>query len=1227
MPSPVVRSAACALLLYGTAGVAPCHAEPARHPAVPSLPLVFEPVTTPDTAPVYVARSGEYGVTISTRGAEIHTSDGAGRPALVSIGFDRGHARKVGADDSPAAVANYLVGAADAWRTGVRLDSRVRLEQVWDGIDVVFYGSGRLLEYDFILAPGTTPQRIGLKFSGTAPARIEEDGTLLLATAAGALRQHAPFAYQRDASGHRQRVDCAYVLRVDGTVGLQVGGYDHSAPLIIDPVLAYATYLGGSGGEFWFDSVVAGISADAQGNVIVAGDTSAVWTVQGQSDLRTAPAGRDVFVAKLNASGSALQWITYLGGNGNDDRAGLAVGSDGTLFVSGRTNSNNLPVTPGAAKRTLTGTQDAFVAHLSADGRTLLYLTYVGGSGIDFANAIAVDPAGQAVVVGATDSSDLQMAGTPAQTTLHGSSDAFVTMLNATGTGYVFETYMGGSNIEVATGVGVGTGGQIFVTGQTQSSDFPKLNAVQGALSGTVDPVAFGLSTSGSLLFSTYLGGSAATTLESATRLATGPGNSFVIVGVTDSTDFPTNSAVQPTPGGALDGFAAKFVWNGTTLTRSYSTYLGGSQSEAAFGLAVDSTGRAAVVGASQSTNFPPLVGAFDTTLAGGQDAFIVILSADGTTIQQGSYFGGSGIDTGLAAAFDAQGDVYVIGQTTSVDMPTTSFGGGSAYDDSFNGAEDAFVIRLSGDRDGDGLPDVWEISYGLNPDDATGDNGANGDHDRDFLTNLDEYRGGTNPLESERYFAEGATGTGVDFDTRFAVLNPQTDVPVDVHFEFFTGTQQLYTYTLANLRPGQRATVDAKHIPGLPELADAQFSTVIRSTYGVIADRTMTWNASGYGSHAETSVLRPATTWYLAEGATHSHFDLFYLLQNAQTTDAVVQVTYLLPAPQAPLTKTYTVPARSRFNIWVNQERFPDQNGQLLLSDAEVSARLNVLNGVPIIVERAMYQTPPGQPTFSAGHESAAVNETATRWFLAEGATNANFFDLFVLLANPSNEAANVKVTYLLPDGSTIVRLYGGPGANYPAVAAASRQTIWVNFEDPRLANTAVSTIVESTNGVGIIVERAMWWPGPSSGNWTEASNSFGTTTTGTTWGLAEGELGGPNAAETYILIANTSPYAGRASVTLHYEDGTTDSTTVPLNATSRYTVGVATLGFAKAANAKFGAIVQALPAAGGTDVPQIVVERAMYSADVGRAFVGNFPPGTPYWPAGTNAVATKMR
>jgi hypothetical protein len=292
-------------------------------------------------------------------------------------------------------------------------------------------------------------------------------------------------------------------------------------------------------------------------------------------------------------------------------------------------------------------------------------------------------------------------------------------------------------------------------------------------------------------------------------------------------------------------------------------------------------------------------------------------------------------------------------------------------------------------------------------------------------------------------------------------------------------------------------------------------------------------------------------------------------------------------------VTKNYTVNPGSRLTIWV------DLIAELVSTD--VSAVVRSTNGVPIIVERAMYASGQGR-SFNAGHESAGVTSPANNWFLAEGATGS-LFDLFVLIANPNSQAASVQARYLLTNGQTITKTY--------PVAANSRRTIWVDLEDPALVNASLSTAVTSLNSVPIIVERAMWWPGPTPASWYEAHNSPGETVTGTKWAFAEGEVGGPLDKDTFILIANTSNTAGQAVVTLMLEGGGTLTKNVSLPANSRTTVS-ARIDFPGAVGKRFGGVVESV----GSPAAQIVVERAMYWSALGD-----------FWAAGTDALATKLQ
>ncbi len=488
------------------------------------------------------------------------------------------------------------------------------------------------------------------------------------------------------------------------------------------------------------------------------------------------------------------------------------------------------------------------------------------------------------------------------------------------------------------------------------------------------------------------------------------------------------------------------------------------------------------------------------------------------------------------------------------------------------------YVTDSTVDTDGDGMPDDWEVRYSLDPR----VNDASLDPDGDGITNLDEYTQDSHPRGFfKRYLAEGATSAF--FRTQMALFNPTT-LPAATLITFQRADGSTRTH-FSSLPMTRRATIDVGALTGLET---AEFSTVIESDTRVVTDRTMQWGG-GYGTHSETSLASPSTVWYLAEGATSGDFDLFYLIQNPAAVPATVTVNYLRPGGVAVIARTYTVPARSRYNVWVDLVA-PE------LAATDVSAKIT--SDAPVIVERAMYLTRSGV-TFLAGHESAGVTTPSATWFLAEGATG-DYFDLFVLIANSNPASATATATYLLPDGTTITRSY--------TIPANSRFNIWVDLEDARLANTAVSTTI--TASAPVVVERAMWWPGPTSTTWHEAHNSPGTTATAVRWAFAEGEDGGVGQQQTYYLVANTSAFSASVATTIYFEDGTSATRTFAIPARSRFNVDVRA-EFPAAVGRRFGAVFLSQ----GSTPAQIVVERAMYSDHNGV-----------HWAGGTNALGTPV-
>lgn len=540
-------------------------------------------------------------------------------------------------------------------------------------------------------------------------------------------------------------------------------------------------------------------------------------------------------------------------------------------------------------------------------------------------------------------------------------------------------------------------------------------------------------------------------------------------------------------------------------------------------------------------------------------------------------------VDGGLSSVdIDAAGEIYFVGF------------GGTIYRLEFEGDPNL----PEADTDGDGMSDRFEQTFGG----ASGGNlNPNDDTDGDGRTNFEEYIAGTHPTNVPaltRFFAEGANSPSF-FETTIAIANPGSATAV-VNLRFLPadgGAVDRHYSTYLEVPPQSRRTVRPAD---LPLFVNKAFSTVIESDREVAAERTMVWPADvRYGSHTETAVKAPAQTWYLAEGSTLGDFSLYYLIENPNPTATNVKVTYLRPTPLTPIEIDYTVAADARLTIDVKAQ------GPELASE-NLSAKVEVVGGSNgIIVERAMYLSGNGQ-LWRAGHDAVGVTAPATNWFFAEGATGG-FFDMYLLLANPSSARANVRLRFLRTgDRPEVV-------VNIP-VEPNSRWTENVENLDPLLVSEPLSTIVESD--VPLIAERAIYWPGLDQGGWLEGSVSHGATETGEAWVVADAELGGAYSAETFVLIANTSAFQGRARVTLLTEDGTAISPfAVDLAPNSRTNVpDVSNLVGGK----RFSVLVESIPHPNSTSgAAAIVVERASYSNDSNGVV----------WSAGGTTLATKIR
>jgi len=621
-----------------------------------------------------------------------------------------GAAQGKGLEELPGKIS-YLTGNDPrAWREHIPTFAKVRYNEIYPGIDLIYYSSshsaGRL-EYDFIVQPNAEVDVVKMNFTGVEALALDDRGDLVMRTPSNPqeIRFHKPVVYQ-EVQGERREIAANYKIEAKHLVGFEVGEYDASRELVIDPVLSYSTYLGGGG-----DDLGVAIDVDASGNIYLAGYTySNNFPGTNPANFHRGVCGvepdtfatADVFIAKLSADGSTLVYATYLGGAGNDFGHSLAVDASGNVVVAGITNSTDFPVMSafqstfgGGSGECLSG--DAFIAKLNANGTALVYSTYLGGSNDDLASSVALDAASNVYLTGWTQSSDWETTSNALQDTLggvFGARDAFIAKLNPTGSALVFSTFLGGSETDEASAIALDAANNVYVTGKTLSPDFPRMNPRQSELNGQQDAFIAKLEATGSaLVYSTYHGGGGD---ESGTGIGVDASGNAYVTGVTSSTDdFPTMSARQPNfGGGEKDAFVSKFNPTGDTLL--YSTYHGGAEDDFSTALAVDAAGNACVWGFTSSNDFP-VENAVQGTLRGGTgdtDAFLSTLNAAGDTLLSSTYLGGTDSDQGFGLALDNSGNTYVVGLTSSTNFP---MGTSTPYQSNPRGNVETFAGKITG--------------------------------------------------------------------------------------------------------------------------------------------------------------------------------------------------------------------------------------------------------------------------------------------------------------------------------------------------------------------------------------------------------------------------------------------------------------------------------------------------------------------------------------------------
>jgi hypothetical protein len=607
---------------------------------------------------------------------------------------------------APGEVSYFRGNDPARWQTGLPQYSQVVYRELWPGVDLRLREHAKSLKYEFRVRPGASVSNIRLAYAGASGVRLDGSGALIVESPAGSLRDAPPVAWQ-EIRGVRVPVESHYVLNAAGEYGFAVGaGYQPDRELIVDPGVAYSTFLGGTS-----DEIGNGIAVDAAGNTYIVGTTQSpdFTTTAGAFD-RTGAVGTvsDVFVAKLNPAGTALVYATFIGGSNFEWGRAIAIDAAGNAYIAGQTKSSDFPTTRGAFDRTFgipgncprcaIDNYDAFVTKLNAAGSALAYSTFLGGaSDIDDALGIAVDSAGSAYVTGETGSTDFPVTPGAFRTTRNGAYDAYVTKLNPAGSALVYSTFLGGSQVDFGVRIAVDASNNAYVLGNTSSTDFPTTaDAFDTTQNGAFDLFVTKLNAAGSaLVYSTFIGGAG---FDSAGGLAIDSAGNAYVSGGTSSADYPVTpgafQTVSQSSGGG-GGFVTKLNAAGSALV--FSTFLGDA---GVSGIALTPTGNMWLTGATTSLTFPTTPDAFQGFLHAGAsstEAFITELNSTGSALLYSTYLGGSNTDYGTDVRLDSAGNVYVTGKTLSSDFPTTP----GAFDRVFKGEldifwGDAFITKLA---------------------------------------------------------------------------------------------------------------------------------------------------------------------------------------------------------------------------------------------------------------------------------------------------------------------------------------------------------------------------------------------------------------------------------------------------------------------------------------------------------------------------------------------------
>lgn len=646
------------------------------------LPATFEPNVGQDPPGVEMSARTPGQALFLGKGEAVFASDAHWPLRMEFIGS--APEVSISGDSVQPGYSNYFLGNDPThWRTQVPNYSRAIYRGLYPGVDLAFYeNQGREIEYDFIVGAGQDPARIVVGFPGVSEVSVDQVGDLVVETPSGPQVHRNPVAYQ-EIDGRRVEVLADWRVESASRVSFDLGSYEASHPLVIDPVaVSYSTYLGGTGGDY-----ARAITVDASGNSYVTGRTAST-NFPTVSPYQTDAGGDDAFIAKIDPAGTSKIYSTYIGGSSHETGASIEVDLAGNVFVAGETESSDFPVV-SPSQALSGGGQDAFILNLNSTGSAMTFSTYLGGTWGESAHDIAIDVTGTAVVAGSTNSLNFPTV-SALQGALGGTNDAFLAKINPASSTVVYATYWGGSEHDGGASVDLDAAGNAYLVGRAgiSSTDFPTVSPFQATSGGLYDAFISKINPTGSaVVYSSFLGGSS--TDEAHGVAVDSAGNAYV-AGITWSSNFPTVSPFSASQsGGPRDAFITKVNSTGSAIV--YSSYLGGPGDDSAEGIVVDTAGKAHLTGFTTSTNFPTAY-AFQQTYGGGQDAFYTEVNAAGSAIASSSFLGGTESEMGNGIAIDPVGNVFIAGGVYGSSFPTTA-----SFQPTFaGGTNDAFVTKIA---------------------------------------------------------------------------------------------------------------------------------------------------------------------------------------------------------------------------------------------------------------------------------------------------------------------------------------------------------------------------------------------------------------------------------------------------------------------------------------------------------------------------------------------------